>query len=320
MNNTYSFEIKENIFSNENLKKIKKECCIKNIFLGILNFRDSKFNYKNTNEIKFEEKILNNVFEYCLEMLNIEYEKAQIVHEKKSMIFFSFKNNIDNEICLNKCCKINFLKTAFICGGYVSNPEKGYHLEILSYAKNNIEIVKDILEAESLSPKCYIKNADSEVPFYVLYIKKSEEVTHFLGLIGANKQVLDFENTKIEKDFKNKITRQVNYESANIEKTINSSVKYIKAIEWAIKNGIFNDLSNELKEVALLRLNYPEHNLRELCEIYNNDVTKSEFNDEEIERYNKTYETENKFLTKSGINHRLRKLYVIIQEEIKNEF
>lgn len=291
---TFSSLIKESIFSEDTLKKTKKNCCVETIFNTILLLKDFEIDENDNIEIKLEENIVNNVFEYALKRLNITYEKAQIVTEKKSNIFFYFHKVLPKAFFYEKkCCQSMVIKVFFLCIGYISNPEKTYHLEFLSHSKEKLDILKNLLLEIELDPKFYIKHPELHNPTHVLYVKKSDDITQFLGIIGANKQVLEIENTKIEKGFKTKINIQVNYENANIEKSVSSAFKYIRAIEWAMDNGVFNELTDDLKDIALLRLNHPEENLRELCNLYNNK------------------------LTKSGINHRLRKLYGIIQKEQK---
>ncbi|MFN8576911.1 MAG: DNA-binding protein WhiA [Candidatus Sericytochromatia bacterium] len=288
---SFCYKIKESLIEKDKLPY--KKCCWKKIFFSFLTFKNYQLSDNNIIEIKLEEKYMINTFENSLKILNINYKKESINHN--DVINFSFDStfltsNINElvDLPVKKCCILNWLKIAFLSIGYVSDPNKNYHLELCSNLEN-IEKIKDILHFEDLEAKYYKKNNESEN--YILYIKKSDDIIRFLGLIGANKHLLEIENVKIEKEMKNHIIRQINYETANLEKTIESSVKYISAIEWAIENGIFNDLDENLKEVANLRIKYPDKNLRELCDL------------------------SEKPLTKSGINHRLRRLYGIIQKE-----
>src|SRR4029079_13822522 len=97
-------------------------------------------------------------------------------------------SNIKNLINIpkQKCCKYNWLKIAFLCSGYISDPNKNYHLAFYSSTLSNIEKIHKVLITENLETKYYQKSNDPE--HYVLYIKKSEHIIHFLALIGANKQ------------------------------------------------------------------------------------------------------------------------------------
>lgn len=288
---SFSASIKDNM-----TKESFKSCCIETIFLVILLFKNYKISDEGEIELKLEDGYLSHIFEKAINKIKVEFFRDEYYSNNKKHFKYLFDAqylatlmNRSDLLPEKPCCRKTWLKSAFLCSGYLSNPEKNYHLEFCTSSQENIENIKILLEENGFEPKLYQKNIESEN--YVLYMKKSEEITEFLALIGANKFVLELENLKIEKDLKNKIIRQINYETANLEKTIESSVKHISAIEWAIETGLFNELPDNLKEVAKVRLDNPDKNLRELCEIFPTP------------------------LTKSGINHRLRRLYGIIQKE-----
>lgn len=293
---SFCHNIKENLITKERYPASNKKCCWETILFTFLSFKNYHLSDNNQIEIRLEETYLSRLMENCLKNLKVDYYKEKIpsTHEKSIYMFFIdstiVSNNIEklNKLPEKKCCHLFWLKVAFLCIGYLSDPAKNYHLEFFS-TKNNIENIKSVLLEEGIESKYYQKGNDSDN--FILYIKKSDDIIQFLGIIGANKHLLEIENVRIEKELKNHIIRQINYETANLEKTIESSVKYTTAIEWAIKTGFFNELPEGLKEVATLRIKYPDKNLRELCELFE------------------------KPMTKSGINHRLRRLYGIIQKE-----
>ncbi|MBC7473956.1 MAG: DNA-binding protein WhiA [Candidatus Sericytochromatia bacterium] len=293
---SFCHDIKENLIPKEKYHSMNKNCCWQTILFAFFTFKNYHFAENNKIEIKIEELFLVRLLEQSLKNLKIDYLKESNLSLNNKIINHFivdsdiFTNNTAHLTILpkNKCCRIYWLKIAFLCIGYLSDPNKNYHLEFVS-SLNNIENIKLILAEEEIESKYYQKANDSDN--YILYIKKSDDLIHFLGIIGSNKYLLEIENVRIEKGIRNHLIRQINYESANIEKTIESSVKYIHAIEWSIENGFFNELPENLKEVASLRVKYPDKNLRELCELFE------------------------KPLTKSGINHRLRRLYGIIQKE-----
>lgn len=290
---SFCYKIKENLVTKDKLPGPNKICCWESLFLSILNFKNYQISDNNKIEVKLEENYLINTFEQALKKLKIDYEKNK--SNNSDITIFTFDStfvskNINKMINIpqNKCCTLTWLKIAFLCIGYVSDPQKNYHLEICSNLEN-IEKIKEVLHQKSIEARYYRKNIESD--HYILYIKKSDDIIQFFATIGANKHLLEIENVKIEKELKNNIIRQINYETANLEKTIESAVKYVNAIEWAMENGLFEDFDDGLKEAARLRVKYPEKNLRELCELAENPITKS------------------------GINHRLRRLYGIIQKE-----
>ena len=113
---------------------------------------------------------------------------------------------------------------------------------------------------------------------YSLYIKEGEQISRFLALIGANKAVLKFEDIRIQKEMRGKVNRLVNCETANLNKTINASIEQIAAIRKLQKEGKFNQLDDNLKEIANLRLENPDMPLAELGKFLKNPVGKSGVN------------------------------------------
>ena len=125
---------------------------------------------------------------------------------------------------------------------------------------------------------------------YMLYLKDGEEISEFLALVGANKSVIKFEEVRVIKETRNDINRLVNCETANLNKTINASVKQIEDINKIKKAGKFNELPETLKEIAEVRINNPEMSLIELGKLLDKPIGKS------------------------GVNHRLKKLSQISEE------
>ena len=111
-----------------------------------------------------------------------------------------------------------------------------------------------------------------------IYIKEGEEISKFLALIGANKAVMQFEDIRIQKEMRGKVNRLVNCETANLNKTINASVKQIGAIKKLQETGTFQKLDANLKEIASLRLENPDMPLIELGKLLKEPVGKSGVN------------------------------------------
>src|SRR5690625_3587320 len=131
---------------------------------------------------------------------------------------------------------------------------------------------------------------------YIVYLKEAEKITEFLGIIGANNALFKFEDVRIVRDMRNSVNRIVNCETANLNKTISASVRQIESIKL-IKNSVgLDDLPEKLKEIAEIRLQYPEVTLKELGELLPTGK-----------------------LSKSGVNHRLKKIEAIAESlEIRN--
>lgn len=180
------------------------------------------------------------------------------------------------------------IREAFLKSGFINDPNKEYHLEIVFKRKNKCEEIKNILLDFDINART-IKRGNN----YILYLKEGEEISKFLALIGANSAVLKFEEIRVIKDTRNNINRLVNCETANINKIITASVTQIKAIEHLKKINKFNDLPNNLKEIANLRLRNPDSSLEELGKMLEKPIGKS------------------------GVNHRLNKIIEIANETNK---
>ena len=141
------------------------------------------------------------------------------------------------------------IREAFIKNGFINDPNKDYHLEILFKSKTKAEKIKEIINSFGINIKLTTKNKA-----YMLYLKEGEEISSFLALMGANKAVIKFEEIRVLKETRNNINRLVNCETANLNKTINAAIKQIEDIKWLKKHKKFNRLEKDLQEIANLRL------------------------------------------------------------------
>lgn len=165
------------------------------------------------------------------------------------------------------------IRGSFLGAGSINNPENSYHLEITLLNEHNLKVLKNILQTFDINSKELITNNK-----YSLYIKEGEEISNLLALIGANKAVMKFEDIRIQKEMRGKVNRIVNCETANLNKTINAAVEQISAIRKLQADGRFNKLDNNLKEIAILRLENPELPLVELGKLLKEPVGKSGVN------------------------------------------
>ncbi len=214
---------------------------------------------------------------------------ASIEKLKKQLKLFhsganTFFSRIDPEFTLSECCKCSSIKAAFLTCGLISSPKKSYHLEFVTHKKQVCEDIISTLIELRFEPKISTRKSN-----YVIYMKNNEEIYRFLSLLNLKRSMAKFYEIKSEKDLKNTINRQMNCENANENKRINSSVIQIQAIKLLKKNSIFETLPVDLQKTAELRLKNPNASLSELCEI-------AEFP-----------------ITKSGLNHRLKKIISIAQ-------
>ncbi len=196
---------------------------------------------------------------------------------------------IDVRLIKKRCCKRAYIRGAFLGGGSVSDPEKIYHLEIVTHSDSYANSLCSLINEFGLNAKTIERKNN-----YVVYLKEGEHIVNLLNIIGAHSALLDLENIRIYKDMRNNINRIVNCETANLSKTINAAVRQIENIRYIEDSYGLSNLSPSLREVAELRLNNPDASLRELGEMLNPPIGKS------------------------GVNHRLRKLDKIA-EELKNK-
>ena len=155
----------------------------------------------------------------------------------------------------------------------INNPENKYHLEITFSSEESAKIIKEMLEKIDIKMKTLQRKKG-----YSLYIKDGEEISKFLAFIGANTGVLKYEEIRVIRDIKNNVNRKVNCETANLNKTVNAAVKQIEAIKKLQKEGTFDGLSDNLKEIALLRLENPDASLVELGQMLSKPIGKSGVN------------------------------------------
>lgn len=186
-----------------------------------------------------------------------------------------------------------FLRGVFVCCGSVTDPKKEYHLEMVLPESARIDPLKGFIGEHGIKIKSTIRNKSE-----VLYAKTSEIIEDFLTYIGAGIHALEIMQVKIEKDIRNRANRCVNCDSANLDKTVAASEKSRRDIEYIIETAGLESLSAELRETALLRLDNPESSLSELCGMLSEGKARP--------------------ISRSGLNHRLKKLSQIA-EELKSE-
>lgn len=178
-----------------------------------------------------------------------------------------------------KCCKKAYLKSAFLAAGSMSDPEKTYHLEIISHQNEIAQEVNDLMFFFGLNAKIIKRKG-----YYVVYLKEGENIVDFLNIIGAHGALLELENVRIIKEMRNNVNRIVNCETANLQKTVDASIRQVDNIRYIRDNLGFDNLPENLRQIAELRLEYSDASLKELGEMLS------------------------PCLGKSGVNHRLRKL------------
>lgn len=227
-----------------------------------------------------EVKVVENQLEIKSNVDSEDIKKISRVQSKKLI-----QNDRNNKLIImeNDNCKRAIVRGAFLGAGSINNPSRTYHLEINLSTKNNMEFLDEILKQCNIRCK-KLENNNS------IYLKDGEEISAIIALFGASSSVLKFEDIRVQKEMNGKVNRIVNCQSANLNKTLNASVEQIDAIRRLQQSNKFNNLDDNLKEIALLRLEYPDMSLVELGK--------------------KLKEP----LGKSGVNYRLKRIIKIAED------
>lgn len=180
------------------------------------------------------------------------------------------KTDINSEFVQTKLMQSAYLKGIFLGCAYINSPSKSYHLE---FKINNLKKAKYICDL--LRRNNVIANILKRTEYISVYVKKRESVATFLAFIGAHKAMMDFENYFILKDIRNETVRLVNSETANINKTVNSSELQISAIQKISALKGLDYLNERLREAAFLRLQYPSSPLSELCGYFSPKISRT---------------------------------------------
>lgn len=224
----------------------------------------------------------NNVY-----IVRCRSQVAEMLQSLNIMDGLSLSMNVSDDILSNDQKKRSYLRGAFLAGGSVNNPEtNNYHLEIYSNYEVHNESICQMMNDFDLNAKTIHRRNG-----YITYIKEAEKISDFLAIIGANRAVLKFEDVRIVRDMRNSVNRLVNCENANINKTIDASQRQLEAIKRIEESGGLGVLPPKLHTMALFRLENPDLSLKELGEQIPDGP-----------------------ISKSGVNHRLRKIVEIAEK------
>ena len=288
---SFSQDTKQELSKINNLAKKDQ---VKQELLGYLISCNTTITEKNTIRYATENEYNINRFSKLLNNVNIDYSIE--MEGKTFVIKFKTKDNslieireqqihINYKEFTNEDSIKNFVRGIFLGSGSINNPENKYHLELKLSSREKAIKVKEILNNFNINFK--LLNREGK---HSIYLKDGEEISNFLALIGANNAVLKFEDIRVQREMRGKVNRLVNCESANLTKTLNASVEQIDAIKKLQDNNKFNKLDDNLKEIAILRLENPDMPLSELGKLLTNPVGKS------------------------GVNYRLKKIIEIARD------
>jgi len=191
----------------------------------------------------------------------------------------SLQESLQQDLVSRNCCRRAYLRGAFLGGGSVNSPGGNYHMEIITIKSRHATDLSRLMQKFGLSAKISRRKA-----WFVVYLKDSEQIVECLNLMGAHSALLEFENTRIYKGMRNQVNRLVNCETANLNKTVDASLRQTESIALVARTIGMHKLPAGLREIAELRMKFPDASLKELGEKADPP------------------------LGKSGVNHRLRKI------------
>ena len=183
------------------------------------------------------------------------------------------------------CCRASFLRGVFLAGGSVTDPRKGYHLELATSHHSVSREVLALMRELDQEPKSAQRKGNT-----VIYFKQSDKIEDFLTCIGAPLSAMEVMNAKLERDLRGKVNRRVNCDAANLDKAVEAAMAQVEAIRRLEGDGTLITLPDKLREAAALRLAHPEDTLAQLAQRCDPPITKS------------------------ALNHRLRKLVELGRE------
>lgn len=216
-------------------------------------------------------------------------EKAQAVVRKLGILDADNKRLSGDAggLTARQCCRRAYLRGCFLAGGSISNPvTNGYHLEIATELAYHAGHIRALLVGMGIKSGIVSRKQQ-----YVIYIKDSEQIAALLSTIGSIQGRLSFENARVLKEMRNRVNRLVNCETANVNKTVDAAQRQVAAIRHLAATRGLEALSQGLRQMARLRLEFPEATLQELGQAANPP------------------------LSKSAVNYRLRRLQELAEDE-----
>lgn len=209
----------------------------------------------------------------------LEGKVIQALHLDRISGKLDLTTPVNTLLIKNSCCARAYLRGAFLCIGSMSDPQKSYHLEFVCDEKAQAEQLQTILQEFQIEAKIIRRKK-----YDVVYLKEGAGIVDLLNVMGAHVSLMNLENLRIVKEMRNSVNRRVNCETANISKTVTAASKQIEDILLIRDRYGFESLPDNLRQIAEVRLEYPDAALKELGEYLEPSVGKS------------------------GVNHRLRRL------------
>lgn len=208
-----------------------------------------------------------------------EYDESVASDIKKSLKLSDELTTVDGLIMQQTCCKRAFIRGAFLAAGSISDPNKGYHFEIVCSTEEQSDCLMQAMNYFDVEAKSVRRTGK-----FVVYLKEGAQIVEILRVMEAAHSVMDLENIRVVKEVRGTINRKVNCETANISKTVNAAVRQIEDIKFLEQELGLDNIPESLQEIAALRLQNPDTALQDLGKLLDPP------------------------LGKSGVNHRLKRI------------
>ncbi|MDR1135372.1 MAG: DNA-binding protein WhiA [Clostridiales Family XIII bacterium] len=247
----------ENPAAARHYKTLLKDCfgVGANIVLGNKSFRKS-----------------GHIYDICVDD---EAEAERVLREIGILVFNGTRDGMNDglsdALLKTKCCRKACLRGLFLGAGTLSDPERGYHIEIVCGSE---ELAADVKRIFNSFIDIHAKTVERKQRF-VVYIKDSEQIKDILTLMGAHRQLLKFENVRILKEMRNKANRLSNCDNANLDKLVQAAERQIIGIEKLLLNNELKKMPEELADLAELRLENPSASLSEIGEMMDPPMNKA---------------------------------------------
>ncbi|GAA6237780.1 DNA-binding protein WhiA [Apilactobacillus micheneri] len=261
--------------SNRVLLNIQTEnpAIARRIYSLILKFYDVESKLVVRKKMKLNK---NNIY-----IVRIMYQVKEILDDLKIFDNYQIVETVPTELLKSDSQVRSYLRGAFLASGSVNNPETSrYHLEIYSLYEEHNDMISEMMNNYGLNSRTTERRSG-----YITYLKEAEKIANFLQLIGATNAMLKFEDVRIMRDMRNSVNRLVNCENANMNKVANASTRQLTSIQYIANTVGLKQLPKKLYDVAVTRIQKPEVSLKELSDSLPDGS-----------------------ISKSGINHRLRKI------------
>lgn len=220
-------------------------------------------------------------------VVRLRHHAQEILGDLAILDGFQIKERVPLDLLTDDLMIRSYLRGAFLAGGSVNNPETSrYHLEIYSLYEEHNEMIAEMINRYDLNARTTNRRSG-----YIVYLKEAEKIANFLQLIGATTSMLEFENIRIVRDMRNSVNRLVNCENANMDKVANAANHQVENIMLIEATVGLSSLPEKLRAIAETRLAHQEVSLKELGTLVPGGP-----------------------ISKSGVNHRLRKLNAYADE------